>query len=102
MPVRTLTVLMVITALVAGIAMMPRPFASNATSAAEKNVDRGLPNFDIRSDLDSRSAQVLSDLRASVGKDAWAVRAIRDEIVSGEASLRTRMPKVVVEYNDRL
>src|SRR5688500_20244126 len=100
MPVRTLTVLMVITAVVAGIAMIPRPFASNATSAAEKNVDRGLPIFDIRSDLDSRSAQVLSELRTSVGKDAWAVRAIRDEIVNGEASSRPRMPMVDVDYTE--
>src|SRR5688500_14980784 len=100
MPVRTLTVLMIITALVAAIAIMPRPFASSAASAAEKKGDRGLPNFDIRSQNDSHADQVLSDLRNSVGKDAWAVRGIRDEIVSGEASLRARMPKVVVEYNE--
>ena len=101
-PVRTLTVLMIITAIVAAIAMTPRPFASNLASAAEKEGERGLPNFDIRTDTDVRSNQVLSHIRSSVGKDESSVRAIREEIVNGEASLRSRMPKVVVEYSDRL
>ena len=99
-PVRTLLVLTVITGLVVTLAILPFSFASNSASA--KSVERGLPNFDVRLQHDDRSAQVLSSIRDRTGKNASTVAALRSEIANGESSLRSRMPGVVVEYNDRL
>src|SRR6188472_666029 len=100
LPLRTLIALAVVTGLIVAISALPSQFGS--VSASAKSGQRGLPNFDIRSQHDEKAAQVLNAIRERAGKDASTVSNLRSEIANGEALLRTRMPGVTVEYNDRL
>ncbi len=104
---RTLTVLAVIAALLFCAALLPESFNSNAENRVDplrvSPENKGeLPNFDIREQDGSDAANTRVSFRGSVGIDASKVATIREEIVRGEESLRTRLPDVVVEYNERL
>ncbi len=104
---RTIAFLVIATMLIACIALLPGLSSSNAENRstlmpAIDAAERGLPNFDIRTQKDAGSSAALDAIRGTLGRDASAVAAIREEIVRGEQSLRTRLPDVVVEYNDRL
>jgi hypothetical protein len=103
--VRTLTVLLVVAAMLLSVTIIPELFSSNAENHAaevsESSPERGLPNFDVRVDRTSTDV-TLDDLRSSAGRDLMTVDLVRSKIAAGDAELRERMPDVVIEYNDRL
>jgi hypothetical protein len=103
--VRTVVILVVFTLLVGAVSFLPEQFSSNAenqAAPAETSHERGLPNFDIRTDKSEQARESLIAYRGTVGKDASFVADLRDRIVRGENAIRSRMPDVVVEYNDRV
>src|SRR5829696_1120753 len=103
--VRTLIVLFVVASMLFAVSMLPNLFKSNAENrveATDDSADNGLPNFDIRISPSDAGDGSLASFRGSVGRDASAVSAIRQEIARGEENLRASLPEVVVEYDGRL
>ena len=106
--VRTLAVLMFVTALLFAIAILPGALHSSAeTEAASATVqidrsEHGFPNFDIRTQNSTESRDQLARFRSSVGKDDSFVAGSRNEMTRGEDALRNRLPDVVFEHSDRL
>jgi hypothetical protein len=87
----------------AAFAVIPFQFhlrAGDKTAAdAAKTGSRaaGLENYDIRAD--KSAGDKLRGFRRSQNKSAAAVADIRDEIVSGEEKLRSKVPNLKIEYN---
>src|SRR5688572_7586412 len=106
--VRTLTVLSIVAVFLLAVSIIPGLFSSagdnQAASIPETNetAERGFPNFDIRTDKSAASADALVQIRGKLGRDASSIATLREDIVRGEDDLRSRIPGVVVEYNDRL
>ena len=106
--VRTLTVLLIVAAFLIAVSILPGFFSSTGENQAAsmpesiETSDRGLPNFDIRTDKSAASTDVLVQLRGKLGRDASSVAGLREEIVRGEDQLRTQIPDVVVEYSERI
>ncbi|MEO8572663.1 MAG: hypothetical protein ABI481_01745, partial [Pyrinomonadaceae bacterium] len=101
---RALSVLAIVTILLFSIALLPGIFNSNAENqtASSPTAERGFPNFDIRTQNDPSAVDRLASFRSSVGKDSSFVAALRNDLTRGEESLRSRLPDVVLEHNDRL
>ena len=106
--VRTLTVLSIVAVFLLAVSVLPGLFSSAGDNQAasiprtDKTAQRGFPNFDIRTDKSSESADALVQIRGKLGRDASSIATLREAIVRGEDDLRSRIPDVVVEYNDRL
>src|SRR5688500_5510845 len=103
--VRTLTVLLIVTALVFSTLLLPGLFNSTAetrSGSEPAEAEKGLPNFDIRTQNNGEAKAALAGFRGALGRNTGSVDMIRAKIAEGEVALRTRMPDVVVEYNDRL
>src|SRR5512139_2090365 len=65
--------------------------------------DEGLPNFDIREDVNVKqeaTQQFMESARSKSGKNAAMVAEVRDGFVRGEESLRTRVSTLKIEYNN--
>src|SRR5688572_15880405 len=78
---------------------MAGPGDAHKAPAQTASSKEGLPNFDIRRD---GSADALAQFRNAAGRDINMVQEVRDSIASGGDELRSRLPEVVVEYNDLL
>ncbi len=102
-----LTVLLIVTALVLSVAILPESFSSSAENHAastqpELSPERGLPNFDIRTEKTGEKEGALNSLRSFAGRDDLSVDSVRAKLADGEASLRQRMPDVVLEHDGRI
>ena len=108
MTVRTLTVLLVVAALLLSATILPGLFSSGAENQAasittqETTADRGLPNYDVRTEKSAAAASALERFRIEVGRDYLSVDMLRGKIAAGESAIRERNKDVVVEYSDRL
>ncbi len=91
-----LTVLAMVTSLV----MIPLAFQTEAAKGLivrTESHSAEIPNYDIRTD--KSAFEKLAAFRETAGKSAVEVADIRDEFVRGEASLRTSVPTLKVDYN---
>ncbi len=61
-----------------------------------------LPNYDIRTDNRDEAADALLRFRQASSKTAVSVASVRDSFVTGEESLKQKVPSLKVEYNDDL
>ncbi|MCD9185447.1 MAG: M36 family metallopeptidase [Pyrinomonadaceae bacterium] len=91
--------------LVSALIFLPSQFRSEANSQGKgkglnprtESHDQGLPNYDIRAD--KSAVEKIEGFRQKAGKNALTVADLRDEFVSGEESLKQRVPTLKVEYN---
>ena len=95
--------------LVTSLILIPSQFTSEANVATgeglferTKSHDPSLPNYDIRENKTRDVVEFLTGARESAGRDASAVADLRQNFVSGEADLRTRVPSLKIEYNSDL
>src|SRR3954471_10010481 len=86
--------------LMLSLLFLPSLFVSQASNPTAVMVQRGPAYYDIRTD--SKATDKLADLRSRAGQNGVAVADVRNEIVRGESSLRSRVPTLKVEYNDTL
>lgn len=61
--------------------------------------EEGIENYDIRNQKGEEIDNLFQKMRNTVGKDAAAIADIRQKFVTGEESLRTRVPSLKIEYN---
>ncbi|HEY8559187.1 MAG TPA: M36 family metallopeptidase [Pyrinomonadaceae bacterium] len=95
----------IILGLTAALVLVPYQFSSKAGGKEVKKglIQRtvshkeGLENYDIRAD--KSAFEKLSGFRQSQSRDAAVVADIRGEFVSGEESLRAKVPTLKIEYN---
>ena len=75
---RAVTFLAVVTILIFSIAVLPGIFNSNAENqtASTPTVERGFPNFDIRTQNEASARERVASFRSSNGKDASFVAAL--------------------------
>ncbi|MEQ1922207.1 MAG: M36 family metallopeptidase [Pyrinomonadaceae bacterium] len=92
-----LFVLAIITAIFA-LPFQLRTNAAKGLNPKTESHERGLENYDIRTDKTAYDTIAL--FRSAVGKDAVAVADTRDLFVKGENELRKRVPTLKVEYNN--
>ncbi|MBP9664776.1 MAG: hypothetical protein KBD94_09145, partial [Pyrinomonadaceae bacterium] len=101
---RNIVLTLAVLALITGIIALPYKFAASAAGNGGSGLfprttshEPDLPYYDIRSDADATG--FLAQARAGTATDAARVADIRDRFVRGEVSLRARVPKLKVEYN---
>jgi hypothetical protein len=92
----------VVLGIAAGLFILPYQSRSEAGSNTRKGFfDRttsaDLPNYDIRSD--KAAYDKVNGYRQAQSRSAAEVADIRDNFVRGEASLRTRVPSLKIDYN---
>jgi len=90
--------------LVAALTILAPKFRSEAVSqpgtglfARTTSQEEGLEYYDVRED--KNSYDLLDQFRQAAGRDAAATADIRDRMVTGESSLRERIPSLHVSYN---
>ncbi|MEP6903106.1 MAG: M36 family metallopeptidase, partial [Actinomycetota bacterium] len=95
----------VILGLMAALVIVPRQFRSEAGGKKvnkgllqrTESHEEGLENYDIRAD--KSAFEKIAQFRRSQNKDAVAVADLRNGFVTGEESLKARIPTLKVEYN---
>ena len=95
----------VVLGLLAALAILPYQFRSEAGSQGEnkglnprtESHEEGLENYDIRAD--KSAYEKIAGFRQSLNKNASAIADVRENFVTGEQSLKTRIPTLTVEYN---
>jgi hypothetical protein len=79
--VRTLTVLSIVAVFLLAVSVLPGLFSSAGDNQAasiprtDETAQRGFPNFDIRTDKSSESADALVQIRGKLGRDASVDRS---------------------------
>jgi hypothetical protein len=95
----------VILGLMTGLVYVPYQFSSRAGAKQVRkglfqrteSHEEGLENYDIRAD--KSAYEKIAGFRQTQSKDAAVVADIRSEFVSGEETLRSKVPTLKVEYN---
>ena len=95
--------------LVTTLILIPSQFRSEANVATGEGLlarttthDPSLPNYDIRENKSKDVVEFLTSARESAGKGASAVADLRQNFVSGEADLRTRVPSLKIEWGSTM
>lgn len=95
-----IAIIFVFMMLIAAFVLLPQNFRSQAEKQANNQQIEKNDYFDIRTD--KKSADVLINFRAAMGRSAVEVADQRDAFVRGEKSLKERIPTLKVEYNKEL
>src|SRR5215203_4015154 len=96
---------LIILGLMTALTIVPSQFSSQAGGKQIRiglvqqttSREQELENYDIRAD--KSAFEKLGKFRQSLNRDAALVADLRSEFVSGEESLRARVPTLKVEYN---
>lgn len=82
------------------VLVMERP--SSARSADEQPPRPSPQNYDIRLDDSTATSDFIATARTRAGRTSAEVAHILDGIPQGETKLRTKIPRLTVEYNEDL
>jgi hypothetical protein len=90
--------------------IIPYQFGSGASGADVPQIDApvthshvfGIENYDIRNSRSSSAVDTLSAIRQKSRRGDFALKNVRQEMLAGEDSLRSRVPSLVVEYSEDL